>query len=301
MKKINLFLKLFIGLSILFALFYKIGFNEVYKTLITFNFFFLPLVFITYIISFILGTLNLKILLNSLNLKINFWKLAKYYQLSWSFGLFIPGRLGEFSLVYFLKKENLVSGKGTAIAVIDKIITVAVTSLFAIVGFFIFFTTEQAIRLMGILILGFLILLFFILSEPGRELIKKYVLRSYSEKFKGFSKTLFFFLREQKKRLLLNALITVIKLVVTALTVYLFFAAFNQNVLFVDVLVITAIGTIISMIPVTISGLGIRESITVFLFSEVGIPTTVTASVMVVALILNYTIAGLSLLYKLDY
>ena len=112
MKKIYKFsIKYVLGISLLLLLIYKVGLSSIISVLKELNWYYIPLVIVTWICLFILGTLNIAILLKPLKKKINKLKLFSYYILSWSFGLFIPGKIGEFALVYFLKKEKLVYKK----------------------------------------------------------------------------------------------------------------------------------------------------------------------------------------------
>ncbi len=88
--KFSTIVKLLIGVFLLGILYYKIGFSNIYQTLIRIN---LPLallsVIVFYGLFFFLGAWNLKILLDPLK-KLSWKRLFEYYCLSWSFGLFVP-------------------------------------------------------------------------------------------------------------------------------------------------------------------------------------------------------------------
>jgi len=287
-KKILNLIKLTIGLSILFFLLYKIGFKVTYQLLININLIYIPLILLISSSQFFIGILNLKILLQPLNSSISFLKLFKYYCLSWAIGTLVPGKLGEFSLVYFLKKENIDVGKSTVISIIDKLITVLVLSVFTIGCFLIFFTQFQTLQLVIILFVGAIIFSFFIISDFGRGLIKKYILRNYAKSFKGFSKTFFEYLRYHKSTLLLNLFLTLIKWVIMSLIVYVTFLSFDQRVDFISVLLINMTTVLISLIPVTINGLGIKESAAVFLYSNINIDALPVMSTYLILIFLTY-------------
>src|SRR3990167_2477104 len=173
--KVSTLIKLLVGVSLLFLLYYKIGFSNIYQTLITIH---IPLalafVIIFYILFFFLGAWNLKILLDPIK-KLSWRKLFEYYCLSWSFGLFVPAKLGEFSLIFLLKKEDIGQGQTMALSVIDKFITMITFAAFAIIGFLVFFTIQQTITfslVLVVLIIGGMILLF---SKKIRALIQKMI------------------------------------------------------------------------------------------------------------------------------
>ena len=117
-------------------------------------------------------------------------------------------------------------------------------------------------------------------------------MRSFSKKFEGFSKSLFGYFRKFKKELLLNLFLTVIKFFLSAFATYLFFFAFNEfRVGYFNTLLITSITTILSMIPISLNGLGIKEGAAVYLFSRLGIDAAITGSVFVGILIFSYACA----------
>ena len=93
-KNIANFLKLAFGLLILFLLFYKVGFSGIYSSLLTIKIAYLPMVLLFVFITLILGNLNLKILFDGIKHIVGFWKLFKYYMLSWAVGSFVPGKIG---------------------------------------------------------------------------------------------------------------------------------------------------------------------------------------------------------------
>ena len=207
------------------------------------------------------------------------------------FSLITPGKLGQFFFEYFLKKEKISIVKGIVVSILDRMITFITFFIVSIFGFFIFFTQEQAFKL---IIIGLLILVavsFIILSKFSRNLIKKYILRRYANKFKGFSEFLFSYLKQHKNILVLNFIITFLKLLLSSLFIFTIFLAFNSNVNFIYVVIIDSVITIISLIPISISGLGLREYSAVFLFDKVNVSSSVVLSVFLISLVIHYVSA----------
>jgi hypothetical protein len=290
-KKLSTIFRLLLGVLILAILIYKVGVKEIYETLISINLSFLFVVIVVNFIPFFIATLNLKLLIDGIK-KISFFKLLKYYILSWSVGLFVPGRLGEFSLIYFLRKEDIDIGKGTVVAVIDKLITAVTLSFLTIAAFFVFFTAAEVVKLVGFLFVGFLLFLFFIVTEMGRGLIKKFILRKFADKFKGFSETFFFYFKKKKKVLLINFFLTFIKWVLNAVIISILFLAFGVSIDFYYVLLVTSTTIIISLIPISISGLGVKESAAVLLFGQIGVSASVVVSVFLIFTVISYIFAA---------
>ena len=150
------FLKVIIGLGILIFLIYKIGATNIWSNLGNFNWKFLPFLIILLSVSVLIGSLNIVIFIKALNEKYRFFKIMKYYMISWAYGLILLGRLGEFSIIYFLKKERIGTEKGTLIALLDKAITFICFFVIALFGFFSFFSFKEAIIMITIILVSFI-------------------------------------------------------------------------------------------------------------------------------------------------
>ena len=290
--------RFFLGILIICLLIYKIGFSALCETFknIDIRLYFLFLL-ISVLTNFILGTLNISILLSKIK-KINFSKLLSFYSLSWALGLFVPGKLGEFSIVYFFKKEEIEIGKGTAVAIIDKFITFVVLSIFSIIGFFIFFSFYDALKISLIIIFVIILFLILITNKKIMILVRK-IIGGLSNKFSGFSRTFKHYLRHNKKILLYNFIITSVKWIITGISVFVLFRAFGEtNIGIVNIILVNSIVLIAGLIPITINGLGIKQLVALFLFDKINVNPSITLSVYIVTLTTNYCLAALILLFS---
>lgn len=297
MKKIiSSFLKFGLGVGLLLVLFMTIGFKEIYQNLTQINILYIPFLILIWYFVLLIGSINIWILLKPLGKKVVFSKLFQYYLLTWASILVIPGRLGEFSLVYFLKKEQIEIGEGFAILVLDKLMTIILSFIISLFGIFIFFTADVAFKIITLFLLVLAFGLFFIFNRIGRNLIKKYILRKYASKFKGFYVTLRRYIRNYKKILLLNAIITSLRLIIMSFILYLIFVAFNQPISFVYVIIILCIMTILALIPITTNGLGIKEVSGVILLSKLGIDSVISTAIFATHLIIVFFVCLLNVL-----
>ena len=246
MKKIYLnFFRFLLGIFLLVILFNKIGFGDIFRNLLRTNIYQFLIIFLVPILSIILGTVNIDVLLRFLKFRIKFSNLLRIYSLSWAFGLFFPGRLGELSIIPLLKNKGLDYGKGATVSLIDKGITFVVLAVFTIFAIFIYLPKNQAINILIILSILTISLTVLFVTKRGRNLIKKLTPRSITEKFYGFSTTLSLFIREGKIYLFINLVLTIIKQVILALIVYLTFLAFGINFSFIGTLLVISTVTII--------------------------------------------------------
>ncbi len=280
-------IKIILGTAILLLLLYKAGVKEVAATITTMNILLLPAIIILFIAGLYIGAYNIKLLTDALKTKISMKEMWNYYILSWAFGMVVPGKIGEFSFVY-LAKKRLTTGQATAVAVLDKIITVITLCSIAFFGFFIFLPLWTALKLMALATIAVAAGLLLLLTPAGRAIARK-LLGKYTAMFAGFSKTLTYLIFEERKAAAMNLIITFLKWVLTAIVTYLAFLAFGQKISPLVILTISATTMLISLVPITMSGLGIKEGAAVYLYGLVGVAAATTISAHIVLLLLNYS------------
>ncbi|MBI2134220.1 flippase-like domain-containing protein [Candidatus Woesearchaeota archaeon] len=293
--KITTIIKIALGILVLGILFVKIGIKETATTITSMNYLYLPPIIILFVSGLFLGAYNLKILTDALGIRISMRKMTGYYLISWAFGLVIPGKIGEFSFVYLARKQ-LSLGQGSAVAVLDKIITVYSLCILAFFGLFIFFPFDQAIKLTAAITALNAIGLIFVLSSPGRIMARK-ILGKFGEKFSGFSRTLFLLVLNRKQAVAINFALTFLKWGITAVVTNLIFLSLGKSINPLIILTISATIMLLSLIPITMSGLGIKEGAAVFLYGQIGVAAEITMAAHIILLILNYAGAAAVFLF----
>ena len=291
--------KILVSIIILYFLISQIGFDKIIQTLSGTNLSILLLAVPLKIVALLLTTLNISVLLKGIKKKISFWKLFITSNLAWSIGLFLPGRLGEFSLIYFLKKHDVTIGEGTAITLLDKISTFIVLSIISVLAIVTYFDFNTALKFGTILLIILVLSIVMLSSSRIRDFIKKHFLKSYSKLFTGFNESLKMILH-QKVLFCTNLLITTIKWFFSFLLIKIIFTSLGVQVSIIDVSFITSLAMLISLIPISIGGLGVRESIAVYLFNNLSVKPEVTLSVYLINTLLNYLFGFLLLLTNLN-
>ena len=284
--------RIFIGISILSLLILKLGAAEVLDVISNMNVYIVLLVLFSSLFIYFLASIKLKILIGGLGEEISAFDSFRYYLPAYALGLLTPGKVGNLSLLYFFKKNKISYGKTLAVLVLDKLITYILLSVIAIYGFFIFFELDIALKVTFYLLLFLLILSFLIKSKKTRGFIQDIILRKYTKKFKGFYRNLEFLIKNRRARVALNFSLTLGQWALGAFVKYLIFLYFDIHVSFFAVLVINSIGAILSMLPVSISGLGITESSAVYLFYKIGVDPTITGGIFLFVTFMRYIIAS---------
>jgi len=288
MKLKTFFLKLLISFSILGILIYKVGVTNLLNVFIDLNPIYIPLILIIIFTGVIFAAWKLRIFLKQKKIKISFLKIYHLSFLSWSLSLLFPGRVGELLLIYFLKKEKVNLGVGSALVILDKLVGLIATFILALGALFIFFEIVQSLKIIAFFLIFFLIFLYLIFSDFGRGIVKRFILRKWQSKFAGFSKTLFFLLKKHKLGIFYNLILSIIKWCFNALPIYFLFKAFGQDVSILMVIFVASAQTIISTVPISINGLGVKESVGVFLFYKIGVPALISTSVFLLLIVITY-------------
>lgn len=296
-SKLNIFLKVLVGISILFLLVYKVGINEIYENISKINPVYIPLIFFVIFLTNLVSTYKIMFFFRPLKIRMSLKKVCHYYFLSTCFGKFIPGKFGELFLIYFLKKEGVSIGVGSAIVVLDKIIGLLINLVITIGGVFMFFTVFDSIKIISFLTASVFVILFFLFSEFGRSIIKRIMLKRWESKFVGFSNTLFLLIKQNRILVIKNIFMSMAKWTINALSLFILFYALNQNVSLLMIVIINSMMVMIKFLPISINGLGIKESFGVFSFGYIGVPLGVTSGVLFALLIINYILSALYLMF----
>jgi len=298
-KNIQTFIKIIISVLILYFLIDKIGFSNILGALSKANYLILILVFPLKIVALTLNTFNINIFLKGIKKKVNFWKLFLSSNLAWSMGLILPGRLGELTLIYFLNQHDVTLGESTAITILDKISTFIVFSVLSILGILKYFSLNLAIKFGTIVLFILIIALFFLTNKKTRKIVKSKFLKSYSHLFTGFNKS-FRLILNKKKLFIFNLIITSIKWFFSFWIIKVIFYSLGGQVSIIDLSFITSIAMLASLIPISIAGLGVRESIAVYLFSLIGVKPEITIIAYLINTSFNYFFGFVIIIFNLD-
>lgn len=280
----RLFLQFLISIAIIVFLLSRLDLGQVWSILSIANYWLVASAVGLHILSLSITGYGLKALFDSIK-HIGFIEFMKYFLIGISLGLVLPGRAGDLSIIYLVKKKGFEYGESTALTLIDKITTLIVFGAIAAIGLFTIFNSnelELGLTMVAIIALGGIVAF----SSIGRAVLRK-LFGKYAALFKGFNKTFRNLLQKGKKKILINLAITAIRPVITGLLFMLLFYSIGIKVSLWHAIVINAIAFIASLLPLTPSGIGIREGTGIFLFSQIGVPLEASASVYAIALTMN--------------
>ena len=285
-------IRYFLGPLLLVILFWTIGLKQIWLLLTTTHLKFFVLAYLFFVLAVFIAVINLYVLFYPLQ-QIDPKRFVQYFFASRVTSLIFPGRLGEFSLSYYLKGENINLGQGMAVVVTDKLITVTISMVLGMIAVSIFMK-GQHITAFVLYIFLMMMLFVLLLSSRSRDFIKKWILRKYSHHFAGFSKTLFAYEQEHKGTVLLNMLFTLVRMVVLALSAKAIFLALETDIPLLTLILVSGLETLSNSIPLTVNGLGIKQAIGVYVFSAIGVSPVITGTRYVLGFLIEYSFGFIS-------
>ncbi len=298
-KAVTTVLKIAVAVAILLYLVQFVGIGKLYATILATKLAYLPLIVAVFIFSVAMRGLVLKTLLQPYETKEKKFSMARLAWISivsWAAGMFTPGKLGEFSAIYLLKKEGLTLGTSAAVSLLNKITTTLVIMAFTIVGLIRFLGVKESLQLIIIFAAITTLPYIAVTNKQARELMKRIFgkfLKKYEEHFAGFVTELDSYLSRRKKLLLYSLLINTAWIVISSWLFVLAFAAVGQGINFIDVILINSIGTTTSLIPITIGGTGLREASALVFFGKLGISSAAILGSHIIIAAISYTLAGI--------
>ena len=251
-------------------------------------------------------SLRWQLLLRSYSIKLGFAESTYMYSTAMVLSAVTPGKLGDMIKIVMLIKKGFSAAKAMASNVIDRCFDLAFVLL---IGYFsmLFFSgkfTKQLhiINLIGLLLFGAWLLFIF-----KKHLLKKIFLKLIPAKYHAQAKQTWMEITDtfQKDKIVLLlgvVLWTLVHWFVYFFSIYLCSRAVNLEIPFIYMTGCAAVGTFLSLLPITVAGIGTRDGVYILLLAPLGIQTqqALALSAMVLAVfLLNCVIFYLiSLLFK---
>lgn len=291
----NKIIKLVIGIFLLAFIIYKVGLSKVVETISNINLFWLLPVIAIYLIALLIGAYNIFLLLSINKNRPGYLQVLWYYIISYSVGLFTPANLGEFYIARLLKNHKIKVSHGLVVSVLDKMITIFTMIIISLIGIIIFFKEViKPIIPVTILIL-FVIFIATLSAKFSRDLLGKLFKKKIRAIESGYS-LLYKFKKKRKNLLVINFFITIVKLLITTVGIHFVFLSLDFKIPFMLIFFTTIAARLISLIPITYDGLGIKEPIAILMYGVYSIPAVAVVSMYLIYLIINYLLGFFTLI-----
>lgn len=269
-------IKLFFTILILFLAFRKFDIKTLEGIITHTSFTLLPFLILTNLVTWYLGILAIYSLFHPFK-DIQFKRIAFYQLKSMVLGYFTPTQLGEAMIVIYLKKYKISYKTSLTLFFTNKLINFLLILLTGILALYflkiVSFKLLISLFLIGIIIA--IILIFSPLKKFGINYLHKTRPIIYNEVILGYT-----FFKHNIHSLLFNIGINILKISLTALQVYIAFIMFNIHIPFLQFFTVLNLTRIISLIPISISGLGILEGGMAFTLQKLGYNYIISLSAM---------------------
>ncbi len=291
-----------IGIIIfLFIIIFKIDLEKFYQIIRQINYRYLIASVLAFLVTSLLNPWRWQYILKRLNIEVTFAR--SYYMVFFSIllGLITPAKIGEMGvkLSFFLREKDLVK-KALVGVILERILDVIFLLIFASLAILFFMNLlpyDFSLVALTILLL-FAILVFFIPKKWFREFIKKIIYLVIPPRYRNFYDHLNYFYLSFRSIGIQGYLglifLTFISWLASFFIIYIFARGVGINISFIYFAMASAGASLVSLLPVSIAGLGTREATYIFLlapfnFSIEKIVVFSLGSTLFVALLLTLT------------
>lgn len=206
-----------------------------------------------------------------------FWEGLLIYIASFGLGIITPGRVGELIKVNYLRHNGYRIGQALFTVIVDRLSDITLMIMVALIGSCIMFDVYQdaiiKIALTTSVLLGGSI--YYLYKRSKRSNVSKDSGKDNRDITSVFFRELDQIPKQLKKIGWLGAgilgIISAVSWILFFLQNFLFSFSFGFNLNFFQIAFVTSIAGLVTLIPISVSGLGTRDLTLIYLFSHLGL------------------------------
>lgn len=280
-KSVEKFTKVGLTLGILWFIFYRfdVDLHNLFSGIANEKYILLDLIIPVFILP-IVSANRWKIFLEQVGVKERTFSLVKIGWISIFQGLILPSSQGQDLLrIYYIEKRHPDKQAASGSTVIIERLLGFIVLCFLCLTFSLYnyriFNQKEFFIIICLVSIFLFVVIFLLLNKSLQAYVEK---RRFSKGFlqKGFSyltrmhRTIAYF--PYRKIIFPSILLILLFQIATITSVYLVFRAYGINLPLYVHIAIYPVVAILSMIPITISGIGIREGFFVYFYAQFGVP-----------------------------
>ena len=291
-KTISTSLRIFISLALIFVLFRKIDFKGTLKVIANLNLFYFTLALVIFFILTILVFYRWKMLLDAHKVDVPLIRALNSFSGGLFLNLFTPSTIGgDLSRSIDLGAHTKRYGVIAATVLLDRLsgfaglVSVAIVSLIFGHRLIDDFSVYATVSLLACVLTGVFLILFNqgiynrlnrSISNPSTSLgispeqSRRAKRGKFLDNFKKLHSEIYFF-RQHRGILCANFLFSIVIQTGASLFSYLILRSLNTRINMLYPLVFNPVITVITTIPISISGLGLRDASSIFFYSKAGV------------------------------
>ena len=292
-----------IGILLFAYIISKVDLAQTFKILRKINIPIFLISVVIYILYFIIRVVKWDYLMRQEGIYYKFKDSLTMYFVGLYLGLTTPGRIGDFSKILYMRNDGYSTKKAFITVFLDRISDIFFLFLSGYLAMFVFyeyFMKEIYWISIFITLTIIIILIFFINKERSKrfiELVFNFLIpKNYKEKFKFSFSEFFEDLESINKKVLFNTfLITIVSWVLVFICYYFVALSIGIEIPFLYLVACISISTIVTLLPISISGIGTRDAVIIMLFSFIGISKELAVSFSLIVLFYIILIAFIGL------
>lgn len=193
-------------------------------------------------------------------------------------GMITPGRIGELSRLIYLKNDGHSYGKSLFSVTLDRLFDIFFLLVFGVVSMFFFstFFKKEIPYIIAIIIIALITAILLARTDLIKKILSKifnFIIplkyqKSWQVNLQDF---IVGFKNLRTKNYFIISIITIFSWIIYYFQMWLFAQSLNINIPFLYLSISVTIAGIITMIPISYSGIGTRDIVLITLFSVFGI------------------------------
>ena len=268
-----------IGLILFIIILSKLNLTKIIALLSNINPFYLALALLLFIPLLVIKAMRWQLLMNAQNIEYSLKDSTIMYAAALYIGALTPGRIGDFIKVFYLKGDGHPFGKSFATVLLDRLFDLTSLFLLGYAGMLLFIALfeRSVIILSYIFAATALLLMFFLYKKDFSMGVLEYISSHFiPERYRENAKTGFSDLYNGIKtlnpsQLAVATFMTFFAWVIYFVMMYLFALSIDIDIPFLYLATCVSISAVITLIPISISGIGTRDATLIILFSYLGL------------------------------
>ncbi len=297
MKKLFNILRVVIAVGLLAWLLSKVNIKQSLWQIQNANLLYLLLAIVVFLGLILISVWRWKIILDARQQHFSTGYLTKVYFACWFFNNILPTSIGGdvIRVVYSIKENN--KALAFSATFVDRMIGFVGLFFFALCASLSLLIVKQQTSFLVLNIVGFLILIVIVLilfSDQAHRLFSKVFSKIRIFRIGEIFEKAYATVKEYRKfkmALFISFLLSLLLQADFALTWYFASCAVGAKISVLYYFLYIPIVGLLTMIPLTIGGLGIRENSFVAFFSNLGVSETIATSISLLFLIINFIYA----------
>jgi len=306
------FIRIVISIAIILYLLSKISFSEIRGMIQSSRLDYLVLAFSFIIIGIFISTFKWKLLLSTKTIKARYIELVRFYFIGMFFNSIMPSSIGgDVIRGYESSKEY-----GNKSKVFSSIFMERFTGLIALISFAVVGLSLEiskfcftGVVLILLVLIGVTVSIAILIYDkknikffkclylPVLNLFERFDLKDKSEEFYDAVNEY----KNYKSVILISLLLAFVFQFISISYTYILSLSLDININFIYFFIFVPIITCITMIPVSVGGLGIREVSYMYLFTKVGMTISEAFMVSIMRFFLALVVSLIGGLIYLDY